>query len=1144
MVYSKLEIKFIKKYLKYYFFFFIFFGIVSVSSQEKYFNNKSLNEILSSIQISKQNNNVEKTYSLYLNYLDKLKYEYFFSKKFTKKEFLKIKSFVLLEIVRTGFNLFKYEEIIDFANKGIEFSKDKNEIFEYKLWLGKCYTQLNEPKKSNEYNYECLKILRKSNNKKNIINHPYYVVLKTEIANNSFLLGDFQLAKKFHKECLSIRLNLLGESHLDCAINYLGLAVIYSDFGDCAKSRGLFEKALDIYKSNLGTNNLNYTRTLNSMANNYANCGNALKAKELYTEVLEINKILYGEESEAYVYSLVNIGTNNLEFGEFISSIELLDKALKLVLKISGDDNLLYAQILSASASAYSELGDLKKAIELVESSLLITQNHFGENHPDCAIALSDLAGYYYSLGIYSKAEQNFYSALDIIGNNYGKYSDKYVTINGNFSLLLTKSSRYQDALEMNLESKKILDSISKNNSPKYQSVFSRISNNYYYLGNLDSAIYYCEKAINISKNFYGKGSFQYANELHQLGFYKNKIGNTAESISTLNMSLEIKKDILSSNHLSILKTKRLLGSIYRQNKMFKLSDSLVHEVFTNNEKYFNNNLIDLGSKEKELYVGKFIVEELNYYSSYFLDRISDNSNIDTSNFITTIINSWINVRSAILYDRINSNHLIKQLNDSLLTELNYSYKAHKSKLSLLYEKSINEIDNKNLRISNKEDQLSNLEFDINKLLSNFKEINKQYKWSDIRNKLKPKEAYLEVIKVVSFNNDTITIFDSPDEYSEDWQQNTSYLIIIIKNNQIVPEFVVLNDGNFLENEAHKYYLSHNAQKKRLDNFSYKHYWSKIDEKMTNINKIYVTLEGVFSKINLKTLYDLNSDIFLSDKYQIQYLISAKDLLEKRNRSVNLEKKSIILFGYPEFDINNTQNQQIVKNEEDDLSLLSRGYKIKPLPGTFEEVLSIKNLAELNQWSVSLYTDSDATENNLKTVKSPTVLHLATHGYRIDKQDIENSDKIVYGFNKNLFDNNKNPLLKSGLYFTGALNTLNNEELNLENNGIFTAFEASTLDLNETELVVLSACQTALGHFRIGEGVYGLSRSFLQAGAENIIMSLWDVGDKETQEFMSLFYKKMFEGNSKREAFNQTQKIIKVKYKHPYYWGAFVMIGN
>ena len=1138
------KLKFVKKYLKYYLFFFIFFYvIISVSSQEKHFNNKSLNEILSSIQISKQNNNTEKTYSLYLDYLDKLKFEYFFSKKFTKKEFLKNKSLVLLEIVRTGFNLFKYEEIIDYANKGIEFSKDKNEILEYKLWLGKCYTQLNEPKKSNEYIYECLRILYKANKNK-IKLHPYYITLKCEIATNAVQLGEFELAKNIHEECLNILDERYPENHLDFAVHYLGLATIYSDFGNCNKSEELHQKALDIYNYNLGTNNLFYTRALNSMAINFSACGNALKAKELFSEVLEINKILYGEESEAYVHSLVNIGTNNLEFGEFISSIELLDKALKLVLKISGDDNLLYAQILSASASAYSKLGDLKKAIELVESSLLITQNHFGENHPDCAIALSNLAGYYYSLGIYSKAEQNFHDALDIIENNHGKYSDKYVTVNGNFSLLFTKSLKYKDALEMNLESKIILDSISKNNSPKYQSVFSRISKNYYYLGNLDSAIYYCEKAINISKNFYGKGSFQYANELHQLGFYLNKIGNTVESISTLNKSLEIKKDIFSPNHFSILKTKRLLGSIYRQNKMFKLSDSLIHEVFTNNEKYFNNNLIDLGSKEKELYIGKFIVEELNDYSSYFLDRISDNYNIDTSNFISTIINSWINVRSVILYDRVKTNHLIKQSNDSLLTQLNNKYISQKSQLGLLYEKSINEIEYENLRLSKKEDQLSNLELDINKLLSNFKEINKQYKWLDIRNKLKPNEAYLEIIKVVSSNKDTISIFDSSDQYTEEWQLNTSYLIIIIKNDQIVPEFVVLNNGNFLENEAYKYYLSHNAKKKRLDNFSYKHYWSKIDEKMTNINKIYVTLEGVFSEINLKTLYDVNTDVFLNDKFQIQYLFSSRDLLEKRNKSVDISKNSIALFGYPEFDLINPKNQQIINNEEDDLSLLSRGYKIKSLPGTFEEVLNIKNLAESNQWNVSLYTDLDATENNIKSINSPTVLHLATHGYRIDNQDIENSDKVVHGFDKKLFENNKNPLLKSGLYFAGASNTLNKEELNHENNGIFTAFEASNLSLNETELVVLSACETALGHYRLGEGVYGLPRSFIQSGAENIIMSIWEVGDRETEEFMSLFYKKLFNGNSIRGAFNSTQQMIKEKYKHPYYWGAFIMIGN
>ena len=138
----------------------------------------------------------------------------------------------------------------------------------------------------------------------------------------------------------------------------------------------------------------------------------------------------------------------------------------------------------------------------------------------------------------------------------------------------------------------------------------------------------------------------------------------------------------------------------------------------------------------------------------------------------------------------------------------------------------------------------------------------------------------------------------------------------------------------------------------------------------------------------------------------------------------------------------------------------------------------------------------------------------------------------------------QNPLLRSGLLFAGAKNTLNGNGPKSGDNGLLTAYEASFMDLIGTELVVLSACETARGEIKNGEGVYGLQRAIQQAGAENIVMSMWKVDDKVTEEFMTNFYKTWLGGETKREAFNSKQQIIKEKYKHPYYWGAFVMIGK
>jgi len=398
---------------------------------------------------------------------------------------------------------------------------------------------------------------------------------------------------------------------------------------------------------------------------------------------------------------------------------------------------------------------------------------------------------------------------------------------------------------------------------------------------------------------------------------------------------------------------------------------------------------------------------------------------------------------------------------------------------------------------NNTERSLSQRSGDFSKAFSNEKISYKQ-----VAAQLGDTEALVEIIRVHSFDKDFTT--------------ESKYIALVLTKNS-EPKMIVLDNGNQLETRYAKFYKNAILQKAE-DGYSYDQYWAKIDAALAGKKILFISPDGVYNQINVNTFKKPGGD-FIVKQYDIVSIGNSKDIIPIKARKQVISKKVAFMLGFPDY-----------------------GGAAADLPGTKIELENIGKILKLAGFKITVNQQKDATEGKLKTVNGPGLMHIATHGYFLADGDIGSGDAM--GIDAETAKNN--PLLRSGLILAGAPDPNKEEQktdLQSNDNGILTAYEAMNLNLEGTDLIVLSACETGLGDVKAGEGVYGLQRAFLVAGANALIMSLWKVDDEATQMLMTNFYTNWTKTGNKQKAFKQAQLQLMTKYKDPYYWGAFTMMG-
>lgn len=283
------------------------------------------------------------------------------------------------------------------------------------------------------------------------------------------------------------------------------------------------------------------------------------------------------------------------------------------------------------------------------------------------------------------------------------------------------------------------------------------------------------------------------------------------------------------------------------------------------------------------------------------------------------------------------------------------------------------------------------------------------------------------------------------------------------------------------------------------------------------------------------------------DAFEIDYLTSGRDIIRWKTKP-SAENAALILAD-PDYQ-GALRSDQTVSGTH---SMLA-GIHFERLPGTRPEAQAIADSMRANGWNVNLYFDADASEAKLSEISDPPrVLHLATHGYFLQDQPVKISAETTRGVSLLQSDNGddssalllpvalgQNPLLRSGIALAGA-----NESIATGNDaGIVSADKVLGVNLHGTDLVVLSACETGIGDVQRGEGVFGLKRAFVLAGARSVLLSLWKVSDDATRDFMTDFYRMWTSGKTKSESLRLARQHLRARYAHPYFWAAFILVGD
>lgn len=996
-----------------------------------------------------------------------------------------------------------YQEAKIFFLEALDISQDilpSEHIFILSIYnsLASVYTYLEDYPEANNYFEKALAIQELSRANK---------IDVAKMLNNFAVLqlkkSRYQEAKSYFIQALDIYNQVLGiNKHPDTITIIYNLGVIHQEEGLYREAEYNYLTALNRGKELLEKEHTQNIKTLNSLAQLYLELGQYDLAKKYFESALKItdNNFQTEEKLSLKASLLGGMGSLYLSQGNYKEAESLNLRALKIKKEFWKKDHSEIALNLNNLAVLKQEQGLDKKAQLLFQESLEMRKRLLPPNHPDIAQSIKNLAVTYSAQNNYKEAELLFKKALEIEENIWEKQHPRIATTLSSLGLLFLDIERYEEA-EL-----------------------------------------YLEKSLEIRQNYLGENHLDIANSFNNLAALYERQGRYEEAEEYYGKALKINKSLLGDGiHPNIAINLSNLATFSWQRGSGTEALPFLEEAIKVQEKNLKVNLFVGFERQRRDFLRKFFGDE-NLAISLHLNELNNDSRASRLAMQTILERKGRILDIVTNNQEILRNHANDQETKKLLTDL---FKEYEALSNLLYypPRDANDYqvstDNYQIRIQEREAKIQELERELSSRSETFQTQIQPITLETVQQLISADAALVEMVKYRPYEARTNTFGEL---------RYGAYIL----HAQGEPIGIDLGEAKKIE-KALNYFrstLSYLEDDDELVKESARNLdmllVEPLREHLGDTSQILLSPDDALNLIPFEALVDKEGK-YLLQTYSFTYLTSGRDLLRLQNKFS--AQKSAVIMADPDYEnsddplstsalVNDSDESSITRTRvrSDSGNAFSLDIRIKdisPLGNTKGEAEEVSQLLkEAKFGNVRSFIDNQATESVLKQTKSPSILHIATHGI-FSSSEGSNLEEVT-------FENN--PLLLSGLAFAGV----KQEKGSRSEDGLVTALETTTLDLRGTKVVVLSACDTGLGSIQSREGFYSLRRALVIAGSESQVISLWKVSDKATKKLMVNYYRRLLAGEGRTEALQKAklEMLQSDNYFHPFYWAAFIPSGD